>query len=279
MKLLDGSKISEKILNDIKEEIIKIKAKINLAIIQVGNLEESNTYIEKKIIVAKELGIGVDLIKFNEDVKQEEIIKKILELNDDNKIHGILIQLPLTKNLDENMIFQTISPLKDIDGFTPLNKGLLEIKSSEIISPTAYGVYSLLNNYNIKIKGQNVVVIGKGMISGKPLATLLSNHGATVTMCDEFTRDLNIFTKNADIIVSSVGKPGLITNKMIKKNSTLISIGIKKKNGILYGDYDLDNISKKALYASPTPGGTGPMTVAYLFLNLLKCYKITNFFQ
>lgn len=274
MKLINGEVISQNILNDLKNEIKKINATPKLAIIQVDNLIESIIYVERKINVAKTLGVKVKKYQFDKDIAEQELIEKIIKLNNDKSVHGILVQLPLPKQINENLVFQTLSPLKDVDGFTPFNKGLLEINEAELISPTALGAFSILKNYNIDPIGKNIVVIGKGKIAGKPLSTLLSNGGATVTLCDEYTKDVSYFTKNADIIFTAVGKPNLLTHKDIKKGSILINIGIKKINDKVFGDFELDNVKGKALLATPTPGGTGPLTVAYLFLNLLKCYKV-----
>ncbi len=276
MKLLDGNLISNKILLDLKKEINKLNEKINISIIQVGNHDQSNIYIEKKKEFAKKINVEVSHIKFNQEVSEDVLIDKIIKLNNDKNVHGILVQLPLTKNINENNVFQSISPLKDVDGFSPFNRGLLEIGESDIISPTASGIISLFNQYNIDLISKNIVIIGKGKITGRPLLNLLSNKGATVTICDENTKDISIFTINADIIISAVGKKDIINSKIIKKNCILVNVGFVTINGKTYGDYDLNEVSKKAKYSTPIIGGTGPMTVAHLFINLLKCYKINS---
>ncbi len=273
-KILSGVQASKEILSHVKEEISKLNKKPKLAIILVGEDESSKVYVNKKIEASREVGITTVFKKFDANISEEKLIGEILKLNDNKNIHGILVQLPLPIHIRKENIFKTIVPWKDVDSFNPYNKGLLDINDPQIISPTALSAFSFIENQGIDVKGKNIVIIGKGDITAKPLNYILLNKGATVTVCDEFTKDIRYFTKKADIIFTSVGKRDLLTLKDIKKDSILINIGIVKENGNIYGDFDYKKLLKKASMVTQTPGGTGPVTVAYLLLNVIKCYKI-----
>ncbi len=273
-KILSGIEASKQILSYIKEEVDAFEKKPKLAIILVGEDESSKIYVNKKIEDSKKVGILTVLKKFDKDIKEDKLINEIIKLNEDEKVHGILVQLPLPTQIKKENVFKTIVPWKDVDSFNPYNKGLLEINDPQLISPTALSAFSFIESQNIDVKGKNIVIIGKGDITAKPLNSLLVNRGATITICDEYTRDISYFTKKADIIFTCVGKRDLLKLKDIKKGSILINIGITKENGNIYGDFDYKKMLKKASMVTQTPGGTGPMTVAYLLLNVIKCYKI-----
>lgn len=274
MKILDGKKIKQEILDELKEEVSKLAIKPSFVVIQVGNDEASNVYIKQKAKMAEYIGYGYEHLKLAEDITEEELLKKIDKLNKDKNIHGILVQMPLPKHINENAIQNAVLPNKDVDGLTDINAGRLFHMKDALFSCTPYGVMEILKRYNIDILGKNVVVIGRSNLVGKPMGTMLTNEGATVTLCHSKTIDLAKYTKKADILVVSVGKPKLITGDMVRKGTVVIDVGINRVDGGLCGDVDFESVSKKASYITPVPGGVGPMTVAMLGMNVLKAYKI-----
>lgn len=273
-KIMDGTKLSEKINKKIKKEVETFSIPPKLAAIQVGNIEESNIYLKHKKIKANELGINFILLKFDDKISEKELINEISKLNNDESIDGIMVQLPLPKHINENSISKSILDSKDIDGFNPKNKGLLDISEAILIPPTALGVVALIDEYKIKIKGKKIVVIGSGEIAGKPIFKLLLNRGATITMCNKNTLNLSEFTKQADIIISAVGSHKLVNAKNTKSNSVIINVGITREdNDIIKGDVDFENLRKTSSYITPIIGGTGPLTVSYLLKNTVIAKK------
>jgi len=273
-KILNGTILSEKINKKTKEEIQKLGKNPHLVAIQVGDNKESTLYIKHKASKAKELGLIFTHLKFNEASTTMKIVEKINEMNMNDNVDGIMVQLPLPSNFDLKIISQSIAPWKDVDGFHPLNKGLLDIDNAELIPPTALGVMELLREEKIKIKGKEVVIIGTGEITGKPLSKLFLNKRATVTMCNENTIDIFDHIKRADVVVAAVGRKHLIKNEHIKEGVIVINIGITKDEDGIYGDIEYESMLKKASYITPIVGGTGPMTVALLLRNTLICHKI-----
>ncbi len=277
MTLIDGKKLSKKIESNITAEVKALKAKgvtPGLAVILVGDDPASHTYVTMKNKSCENAGFYSIVRKLSKTVSQEEIIKNIQELNKDPKIDGILVQLPLPKHIDTSKILEIIDPQKDVDGFHPYNMGRV-VENLDAFAPcTPAGVMEIFKEYNIDLKGKDVCVVGASNIVGKPMAALLLNANATVTITHIFTKDLASHTKKADIVIVGVGVPGLIKEDMVKEGAIVIDIGINRlENGKLVGDVDFENVSKKCSYITPVPGGVGPMTIAMLLSNTLKAAK------
>lgn len=272
--LLDGKQVSNEIKENLKNKVKNYLIKPCLVVIQVGHDEASNVYIRSKEKACNEVGIYFKHIFFEETVKEREIINKIIELNNDEYVHGILIQLPIPERFNTAKLINLIHKNKDVDGLTDSNAGKLFKNQYQSIPCTPQGVMKLLEHYQIDLKGKKVTVIGKSNLVGKPLSMLLLDKGATVTICHSKTEDIKEHTINADIIVTAVGKRNILTEDMVKDGVIVIDVGINRdENGKLCGDVDFENISKKASYITPVPGGVGPMTVAMLLENVIKNYE------
>lgn len=276
MSNIDGKIISTKIKEELKAEIKTYMIKPCLAVIQIGNDEASNVYISAKQKACSEVGIYLKHIKFDEDSREIEIINKIIELNNDEYVHGILLQLPIPEKFNEEKLINYISRNKDVDGLTDINVGKLINNKKCLVSCTPQGIIKLLEESGVSIPGKNVVIVGRSKLVGKPLISLFLNNDATVTVCHSKTNNLKEFTKNADILVVAVGKKHLITEDMVKKDSVVIDVGINRIDGKLYGDVDYENVKNKASLITPVPGGVGPMTVAMLLCNVNTVYKNLN---
>lgn len=274
MKIIDGKKIKKEILDELKEEVSKLKDKPNFVVIQVGNNEASNVYIKQKAKMAEYIGYGYTHMKLDEDITEKELLEEIDKLNKDKNIHGILVQMPLPDHIDTNTIQNAVLPEKDVDGLSDMNAGKLFHGKDALFSCTPYGVMELLKRYKIKLEGAHAVVVGRSNLVGKPMATMLTNAGATVTLCHSKTKELAKQTKKADILIVTVGKPKLITADMVRRGTVVIDVGINRLADGLCGDVDYENVSKKCSYITPVPGGVGPMTVAMLGSNVLKAYKM-----
>lgn len=277
MTIIDGKALAQEIRNDLKLEVQELKEKgINpkLAVIMVGEDKASAVYVRNKSKACNELGIEFEeFIKGNETT-QKELIDLIDELNKREDIHGILLQSPIPKNLDIREAFNRIDSKKDVDGFNPINVGKLAIGEDCFISCTPYGVIKMLEAYNIEIEGKRAVVIGRSNIVGKPVAQCLLNKNATVTICHSKTRNIAEVVREADIVIAALGKPKFVTEDMIKDGAVVIDVGINRNSeGKLEGDVDFENVSKKASYITPVPGGVGPMTIAMLMNNVVKAAK------
>lgn len=282
--ILDGKNVSKTILNEIRNDI-KInnwQNKIGLAVIIIGNRTDSEIYVKKKLQSCEYVGINSYKIEFSETVKNVELYNEIDRLNNDQKIHGILIQLPIPKHLNEEDILKKIAYAKDVDGFHASNIGYLamERRNPLFIPCTPKGCFELLKRYNIKFKGKHVVVIGKSNIVGLPMALLMMKEMATVTVCHIETIDIMKHTQMADILIVGVGVPHLVKREWVKDDVVIVDIGInsindpsKKKGYRLVGDVDYENIKNIASYITPVPGGIGPMTVSMLMKNTLISYK------
>lgn len=274
--LIDGKLISQKRKNELKEEVIKLidiyKAVPTLAIIMVGNNPASEIYVRNKIKAAAFCQMETKLIKLDENVTMEELLKIIDELNHDDNVHGIIAQLPLPSHLNEQLVIDSISEEKDVDGFGISNKGRLFSGISSFTPATPTGIMTLLDEYNIEIEGKSAVVVGRSNIVGKPMAMMLLNKNATVTIAHSRTKNLSEVTKNADILVVAVGKKHFITKDMVKDGAVVIDVGINRVDGHLYGDVDFDEVSKIASYITPVPGGVGPLTIVTLLENTKKAY-------
>lgn len=277
MTIIDGKALAQEIRNDLKLEVQELKEKgINpkLAVIMLGEDKASAVYVRNKSKACNELGIEFEeFIKGNETT-QKELIDLIDELNKREDIHGILLQSPIPKKLDIREAFNRIDSKKDVDGFNPINVGKLAIGEDCFISCTPYGVIKMLEAYNIEIEGKRAVVIGRSNIVGKPVAQCLLNKNATVTICHSKTRNIAEVVREADIVIAALGKPKFVTEDMIKDGAVVIDVGINRNSeGKLEGDVDFENVSKKASYITPVPGGVGPMTIAMLMNNVVKAAK------
>lgn len=277
MQLLDGKKLSAKIKENLKNEISEFVSKTGttpgLAVLLVGNDPASHTYVAMKAKACKEVGLYSIVHEMPDTVKEDDILSTIKMINENPKVHGLLVQLPLPKHVDATKILEAVDPAKDVDGFHPFNLGRLVAGLDTFVPCTPLGVMELLVEYGIEVKGKDCVVVGASNIVGKPMASLLLNAGATVDICHIHTKDLKAHTKNADMIFVGVGKAGLITADMVKEGAVVVDIGINKVGDKLVGDVDFDEVSKKCIYITPVPGGVGPMTIAMLLSNTLKAAK------
>lgn len=277
MILLDGKKVSKDIKDNLKQEVLNIinenKRAPHLAIVLVGNVMASQIYVKNKIKACEYTGIRSTLIKKEETVTNEELVSLVKELNSDNEIDGIIVQLPLPKHIDEQLIINTISSTKDVDGFGIENKGKLFSGLECFKSATPFGIIKLLEAYNIDITGMNAVVVGRSNIVGKPMSIMLLDKNATVTICHSRTKDLKKVTSQADLLVVAIGKTKFIKEDMVKENAIVIDVGMNRDEFGLCGDVDFENVSKKASYITPVPGGVGPLTIAMLLTNTLLAYK------
>lgn len=275
-KIIDGKKTAQEIRSELKREIQNLKIKPELRVILVGNNPASQIYVKNKEKYASEVGIKSETIRLPEDITEEKLLKQIKKLNKDKHINGILVQLPLPSHINEFSVINAIAPEKDVDGFTIYNKGLLSIGKPALTPCTPLGIIELLKQYKVNIASKNAVVIGRSNIVGKPMAQLLLNEDATVTICHSKTKNLAEITANADILISAVGKPKFIGKKYVKKGATVIDVAMNRdtKNNRWIGDVDFDNVSKVAKFITPVPGGVGPMTIAMLLKNTVQAYKI-----
>lgn len=269
--ILDGKMLRDKIFESLKVKLDKMQQKPTLAVILVGENPASQIYVRNKKKTAEKLGINSLSIEYPSDISEKELLNKIKELNSDEKVTAILVQLPLPAHINKNRIIDAILPQKDVDGLTPYNLGKLFSGEEPYVYPcTPKGILLLLDEYNIKLEGKNIVVVGRSNLVGKPVAQMLLKRNATVTMCHSHTKNLSEITKTADIIVSAVGKK-VIGEKMLKSECVVIDVGIfRDENGKISGDVDFENVSKTAAYISPVPGGVGPMTIASLMLNTVE---------
>ena len=275
--IIDGKKYSEEIKNEIKKEIIELKKKKNeipcLVVILIGSFEPSKIYVRNKEKVANEVGIKSKILKYPADIKEQEILNKIKELNNDKDVHGILVQLPLPKQINVKNIINSIDPKKDVDGFNPINVGNLASGYKSIVPCTPLGCMILIKKIEKKIDGKHAVIIGRSNLNGKPMSQLLLKENCTVTIVHSKTKDIKTECKKADILVAAAGVPNLVRGSWIKDGSIVIDVGINKVNGKLVGDVHFDEAKAKARAITPVPGGVGPMTIACLLKNTLECFK------
>ena len=278
--LIDGKELAKKTRQNLKLECDELKKEgINpkLAVIMVGDNPASKVYVKNKSKACQEVGIEYEEYLLDSNIKQEELIKLIKKLNEDKTINGILLQSPIPNGLDINEAFRTIDYKKDVDGFHPMNVGKLALGQDTFVSCTPYGVMRMFEEYNIDLCGKNVVILGRSNIVGKPLSQCCLNKNATVTICHSKTQDTKKITKEADIVISAIGKPKFITQDMVKDGAVIIDVGINRdENGKIVGDVDFENVKEKASYITPVPGGVGPMTIAMLINNVIKAAKIQN---
>lgn len=274
MNLIDGKAISAQIKDELKEQVASLKEQgieLTLAVIQVGEDPASSVYVRNKKNACAYIGINSVAHELPEETTQEELLDLIDKLNNDNKVNGILVQLPLPKHIDEDAIINAISPAKDVDGFHPQNVGALSIGKKGFVSCTPAGVIQLLKRSNIDIEGKECVVLGRSNIVGKPMAMLLLRENGTVTVCHSKTKNLKEITKRADILIVALGKPKFITKEYIKEGAVVIDVGIHRNSeNKLCGDVDFDDVKDMVEAITPVPGGVGPMTIAMLMYNCVN---------
>lgn len=278
--ILDGKELSKKRKTELKQEVLRLKDIYNkvpkLAIIMVGNNPASQIYVRNKIKACAFCNIESELIHLEETVTMEELLNIIDKLNNDESVNGIIAQLPLPSHLNEQIVIDSISPNKDVDGFSLVNKGKLFCGIPSFTPATPQGIMTMLEEYNIDPKGKSAVVIGRSNIVGKPMAQLLLNKHATVTICHSRTTNLSEVAKQADILVVAIGKANFVTKDMVKPGATVIDVGINRIDDKLYGDVDFEQVKDVAGYISPVPGGVGPMTITTLLEHTVKAFKLQN---
>lgn len=279
MQLIDGKSLANKIHVQVTSEVEQLKQEKNivpgLAVILVGDDPASHAYVNMKAKACEKVGFYSITHNMPDTISQEEIIATIEMMNKNPRIDGILVQLPLPKHIDTDKILEVIDPKKDVDGFHAYNVGRLVTNLDSFVACTPLGVMKMFEEYKIELEGKDVCVVGASNIVGKPMAALLLNANATVTVTHVFTKDLKAHTRKADIVVVGVGVPELIKEDMVKEGAIVIDIGINRiEDGSLVGDVDFKNVSKKCSYITPVPGGVGPMTIAMLLSNTLKAAKV-----
>ena len=277
-KLINGKEISQQIKDELKEKVSALKAQgknICLAVIQVGNDPASSVYVGNKKKACEYIGIGSLSYELPEETTEEELLALIEKLNSDDKVNGILVQLPLPKHIDEDKVIKTISPKKDVDGFHPQSVGALCIGQPGFVSCTPAGVIQLIKRSGIEIEGKECVVLGRSNIVGKPMSMLLLRENGTVTVCHSRTKNLKEVCRRADILVVAIGKPEMIDASYIKEGATVIDVGIHRdENNKLCGDVDFESAKEVAGAITPVPGGVGPMTIAMLMSNCVESINI-----
>lgn len=279
MTLIDGKKVAEKCKKNIEERIKRLDRTPGFAVIRIGEDEASKIYVRLKHKMSEELGINFTEYHLDENITQEELISFIKKLNADDEVDGILLQSPIPYHLNILEAFQTIAPEKDVDGFSPINVGKLVQRQECFAACTPTGVMTMLKEYNIPIEGKHAVVVGRSNIVGRPMAELLLNANATVTICHSKTQNLTEIVKSADILVVAIGKPKFITADMIKEGAVVVDVGINRipDSKKIVGDVDFENVKEKCSYITPVPGGVGPMTIMTLMDNVVTaCERRKN---
>ena len=278
-EIIDGKAVAKKIRKELKKEVEELKTKEitpKLAVIMVGDNSASQVYVRNKSKACEKAGIEFEEFLFDKDTTEEKLLDTIDMLNKDESVHGILLQSPVPKHINIQKAFEKISPKKDVDGFNAVNVGKLSIGQDAFISCTHYGIIKMLEEYNIETEGKHTVILGRSNIVGKPMIQCMLNKNATVTVCHSRTKNIAEITRNADILIAAIGKPKFVTEDMVKDDIVVIDVGINRmEDGTLCGDVDFENVSKKASYITPVPGGVGPMTIAMLIYNVVKAAKNT----
>ena len=280
MELIDGKELAKNIRLRLKEEVEQLKQQEifpKLAVIMVGEDKASKVYVKNKSKACEEIGIRYEEFLLKDTTTMDELLTLIHKLNEEPTIHGILLQSPLPKQLDINEAFKEIATNKDVDGFNPINVGKLSLNQDCFVSCTPYGIIRMLEAYGIPIEGANAVIVGRSNIVGRPLLQCLLNKNATVTICHSRTKQIEETTKKADILIAALGKPKFIKADMVREGAVVIDVGINRdEQGKIVGDVDFEDVSKKASYITPVPGGVGPMTVAMLMTNVVKAAKLNH---
>ena len=277
MILIDGKKIAAELREELKKEVSNLKTKYNkvpgLTVILIGDLTPSQIYVRNKEKSAKEVGLKSNILKYPVSVEEKVILDKIEELNNDETVSGILVQLPLPKHIDKQKVIETIHPLKDVDGFHPMNVGNLSSGYQSSVPCTPLGCYLLIKKIEPNLSGKKAVIIGRSNLNGKPMTQLLLKENCTVTITHSKTVSLKNECLKADIIVAAVGIPELVKGDWVKKDAIVIDVGINKTDKGIVGDVAFDEVSKNAKALTPVPGGVGPMTIACLLKNTIDCFK------
>ena len=275
--IIDGKKAAAELREELKKKVVELKSTHNavpgLTVILVGENPPSKIYVKNKEKFAKEVGMNSEVIKYSENIEEKVVLNKIRELNNDKKVSGILVQLPLPKHIDKRKMIETILPGKDVDGFHPMNVGNLSSGYDNSIPCTPLGCYLLLKKVEKNLSGKHAVVIGRSNLNGKPMTQLLLKENCTVTITHSKTKDLKAECSRADIIIAAVGRPKLVKGDWVKKGAIVIDVGINKTDSGLVGDVDFDEVLKVAKAVTPVPGGVGPMTIACLLSNTVECFK------
>ena len=275
--IIDGKKEAELLRHEVKKEIDSLKLKNNkvpgLTVILIGDFSPSQIYVKNKEKKAKEVGINSEVVRYPKEVSEQEVLKKIKELNDNNAVSGILVQLPLPSQINKEKIINAINPLKDVDGFHPVNVGNLSSGYHATVPCTPLGCLFLIKKTESNLSGKHAVIIGRSNLNGKPMAQLLLKENCTVTIVHSKTKDLKIECLKADILVAAVGVPNLVKGDWVKKDAIVIDVGINNVDDKIVGDVDFDNVKDKVKAITPVPGGVGPMTIACLLKNTLECFK------
>ena len=278
--IIDGKKEAELLREEIKKEILEIKESKNkvpgLTVILIGNYVPSQIYVKNKEKNSKEVGMNSNVIKYSDDVTEKEILDKIKELNNDQNVSGILVQLPLPKQIDKEKIINAIHPSKDVDGFNPVNVGNLSSGYQGLVPCTPMGCLMLIKKVEKNLSGKHAVIIGRSNLNGKPMAQLLLKENCTVTIVHSKTKNLQQECLKADILVAAVGVPNLVKKDWVKKDAIVIDVGINKLNDKIVGDVEFDQVKDIAKAITPVPGGVGPMTIACLLKNTLECFKASQ---
>jgi len=275
LTILNGSLVAKEHEQILSDKISKLSTKPHLVIIQVGNNPASTKYIQYKKLFADRVGAIVTHAQYEDTITENDLVKNINSFSNDALVHGIIVQLPLPKNIKPWIILDAIDPKKDVDGMTSFNLRHVYENNEIILPATTKGIFTLLSNYNISLDGKNVVVVGRSSLVGKPTALASINRNATVTVCHSHTKDLASITKSADILIVAIGQPNLIKEEYIKENCVIVDVGITVgEDNKVSGDVLLSSISEKADAISPVPGGVGPMTIVSLFENLLQSYEM-----
>jgi methylenetetrahydrofolate dehydrogenase (NADP+) / methenyltetrahydrofolate cyclohydrolase len=269
---MDGKGLAERIRAKVAEEVKEL-GDVGLATILVGDDPASDVYIRRKQDAAKEVGIAARDYRLSEETSEEELLDLIRQLNEDDTVDGILVQLPLPPHIDEHRAIEAVEPSKDVDGFHPVNAGRLFLGHDGLVAGTPTGIMALLKEYDVGLNGARAVVVGRSNIVGKPVAQLLLAQHATVTICHSRTIDLGAYTREADVLVVAVGKPGLITPEMVKEGATVIDVGMNRTADGLRGDVDPAVVDRAGLL-TPVPGGVGPMTIASLLRNTVRAARL-----
>ena len=275
-KIIDGKKISKQLNEELQIKVSKLKEKPGIAIVLVGNDPASEIYVSSKEKNCKKIGIHCERHNLPKDTKEMDLLKLVEDLNQKSSIHGILIQLPLPKHISEKLIVDAILPYKDVDGFTPVNLGNLTAGNTLLAPATPRAIVKLIESTGVNMQGKHAVVIGRSNIVGKPVALLLLEKNATVSICHSKTKDLKDITKQADILIAAVGKPKFVKKDMVKQDAIVIDVGINRSQGKIVGDVDFDNVKDTASHITPVPGGVGPMTIALMLDNLVKAKEISD---
>lgn len=277
MTLIDGAFVAKEIRKKVKSEVLNLQNRYSktphLVVILIGHNPASESYVGGKEKACEKTGILSTVIRLEEEVQEEAVLKIISNLNEDDNVHGILLQLPIPSHLNSAKIIDSISPLKDVDGFTSTNVALLANGREGLVPCTPKGIMTLLDYYHIDVTSKQCVVIGRSQIVGKPIASLLLQANGTVTICHSKTKNMKDITQQADILVVAIGKPKMVDASYLKDGAVVIDVGINKVNDILCGDVDFESASTKASFITPVPKGVGPMTIATLLENTLICFK------